>query len=99
MKYSIYAIRFNWLIGQLPCIMSRTTIFDQKGIEAFAEHFKIVRKKYGFTQESLAYDSDIALSQIARLETAKINPSLSTIFKLARTMDVPLQELFDFKLP
>ena len=79
--------------------MERTKIFDQKGIEAFAEHFKKVRRKYGFTQEELAYTSDIALSQVARIETARINPSLSTIFKLARTMNVPLPELFDFSLP
>jgi DNA-binding XRE family transcriptional regulator len=78
--------------------MERTKIFDEQGIEAFAKHFKEVRKKYGFTQEELAYTSDIALSQIARIETAKINPSLSTIFKLARTMKVPLPELFSFEL-
>ena len=79
--------------------MERTKIFDQKGIEAFAKHFKAVRKKYGFTQEDLAYTSGMALSQIARLETAKTNPSLSTVFKLARTMDIPIHELFKFDLP
>ena len=84
--------------SQLP-FMERKRIFDQAGIEAFAKHFKEVRAKHGFTQEELAYTSDIALSQVARIETAKINPSLSTIFKLARTMNVPLQELFSFDLP
>lgn len=79
--------------------MERTKIFDQEGLRVFAEHFKSIRKKHGFTQEDLAYNSDISLSQIARIETARINPTLSTIFTLARTMKIDLIELFDFKLP
>lgn len=79
--------------------MSRKRLFDQKGLEAFAEHLKTVRKKHGYSQDKLAGESEIALSQIARIETAKINPSLSTIFQLARTMNIPVKELFDFKLP
>jgi len=39
------------------------------------------------------------LSQIARIETARINPTLSTVFTLARTLNVPLTDLFDFELP
>ena len=50
------------------------------------------------TQEDLAYRSDLSLSQIARIETASINPTLSTVFKIARTMEVELKELFDFEL-
>lgn len=77
----------------------RKLIFDEKGLTSFAKHLKSVRKKRGFTQESLAYESGLSLSQIARIETARINPTLSTIFTIARTLNVSLKEIFDFKLP
>jgi len=31
-------------------------------------------------------------------ESVRINPTISTIFKIARTLEVPLQELFNFEL-
>jgi transcriptional regulator with XRE-family HTH domain len=76
----------------------RTLIFDEAGLKAFAKQLKAVRKRHGVTQEKLAYSSGLALSQIARIETARTNPTLSTIFTIARTLDVDLKELFDFKI-
>jgi len=77
----------------------RKLIFDENGLRAFAERLKVVRNEKGFTQEKLSNESGLTLSQIARIETAMINPTLSTIFKIARAMKVSLPELFDFKLP
>ena len=77
----------------------RTQVFDESGLEAFATHLKKVRMKAGFTQEELAYQSGLTLSQIGRIETFRINPTLSTIFKIARTLKVELPEMFKFKLP
>ncbi len=77
----------------------RVTIFDEKGLAAFATQLKKVRKDKGYTQEKLSDESGITLSQIARIETVKINPSLSTIFVLMRTLDMQPNEMFNFKLP
>jgi transcriptional regulator with XRE-family HTH domain len=77
-------------------IQKRERIWDQKGLDAFAAHLKVLRAKHGFTQEQLAFESGLAVSQIARIETAKINPSLSTVFAIARAMNIPLKELFGF---
>ncbi len=77
----------------------RVLIFDEQGISLLAKKLKEVRTKKGFTQEELAYESELTLSQIARIETMKTNPTVSTIFKIARTLDVNVGELFDFKLP
>lgn len=79
-------------------ISDRKLIFDKEGVEAFAEQFRIVRRNAGFTQQQLAFESGISLSQIARIETAKINPTISTIFVLARTMEVEAEEFFKFKI-
>lgn len=77
----------------------RKLVFDERGIEAFAEQLKKIRLKEGYTQSQLAFESGLSLSQIARIETARINPTLSTVFTLARTLNVPLTDLFDFELP
>ncbi len=76
----------------------RKLIFDNEGIKAFALQLKKVRIREGYTQSQLSFESGITLSQIARIETARINPTLSTIFTLARTLNVPLSDLFGFEL-
>lgn len=79
--------------------VERKLIFDESGLRAFARRLKEIRKMKNFSQEDLAYKSGLSLSQIARIETARTNPTLSTIFKIARTMDIHLPELFQFELP
>lgn len=76
----------------------RQKIYDRDGLKLLANSLKAVRKKKGYTQEQLAYESEITLSQIARIETVKSNPTVSTIFKIARTLNINVSELFNFKL-
>ena len=77
----------------------RTIYWDQEGLDLLAERLKAVRKQQGFTQEKLAFDSGVALSQIARIELAQINPTASTLFRISRTLGVSPSTLFDFELP
>ena len=77
---------------------TRVFIFDEEGLQLLAQRLKELRLEKGYTQESLAYESELTLSQIARIETVKINPTVSTIFKIARTLNVPVSALFEFKL-
>lgn len=79
-------------------ISSRTKIYDREGLELLAISLKDIRKRKGYTQEKLAFDSELTLSQIARIETVKSNPTISTLFKISRTLDVSLSEIFNFKL-
>lgn len=76
----------------------RKFVFDEEGLRLLAKRLKELRNEKGFTQEALAYEADITLSQIARIETIKANPTVSTMFKIARTLNVPVSTLFDFKL-
>lgn len=72
---------------------------DEDGIKRFGKRLRQVRIEKGFSQEELAYSSGLTLSQIARIETGKINTSLSTVFIIVRTLNVDLKYLFDFELP
>ncbi|MBK9282766.1 MAG: helix-turn-helix transcriptional regulator [Sphingobacteriaceae bacterium] len=79
-------------------IKKRVLIYDEEGLKLLASSIKGVRASKGYTQEDLAYESGLSLSQIARIETCKINPTVSTIFQIARTLKVNVSELFDFRL-
>lgn len=76
----------------------RKLIFDDEGIKALAIQLKKIRIREGYSQSQLAFESGLSLSQIARIETARINPTISTIFALARTLNVSLSDLFNFQL-
>lgn len=77
---------------------TRILIFDKEGLMLLAKRLKELRSEKMMSQEELADKSEITLSQIARIETAIINPTVSTIFKIARGLDVSPKELFDFEL-
>ena len=79
-------------------LSDRKLIFDDEGIRAFALQLKSIRLREGITQSQLAFESGLSLSQIARIETARINPTLSTVFTIARTLNVKLSDLFNFEL-
>ena len=75
----------------------RKLIFDEIGLKLLAQDFKQIRSMKQITQEELAYRSELTLSQIARIETVKINPTVSTMFRIAKALDVNIIELFDFE--
>jgi transcriptional regulator with XRE-family HTH domain len=78
--------------------ISRKFIFDEEGLKLLAKRLKEIRSEKGITQEELSYRSELTLSQIARIETIKTNPTISTIFKIVRALEIPLKELFNFEL-
>ena len=80
------------LSSALPCLNFR----EEKILKRFALRLKALRLQKGFTQEELAYTSGVSLSQIARIETARVNPTLCTIVVIASTLKVHPRELMDF---
>ena len=74
----------------------RKLIFDEEGLKLLAQRLKQLRSEKKITQEELAYRSELTLSQISRIETVKINPTVSTMFRIAKALDVNITELFDF---
>lgn len=76
----------------------RKRIFDQEGVEKLAALVKKVREDKNVTQEELAHDAGLTLSQIARIETAKGNPTVSTLFAIARALKVRPSVFVDFLL-
>jgi len=79
--------------------LSRKFTFDEEGLQLLAKRLKEIRAEKGISQEELAYRSELTLSQIARIETLKTNPTISTLFKIIRTLEISPADLFNFELP
>lgn len=79
--------------------LSRIFTFDEEGLKLLAKRLKEIRAEKGISQEELAYRSELTLSQIARIETTKTNPTISTLFKIIRTLEICPSDLFNFQLP
>lgn len=69
---------------------------DEALLERFGKHLAKLRKQKKVTQRKLAYDSDISISQISRIERGLINPTLSTLNTIAASLQIPLKELLEF---
>ncbi len=69
---------------------------DAEVLEQFGKRLRDVRLNQGMTQEDLAHKADIAFSSVARIETGKLNTTISTIAALARALNVDKQELLIF---
>ena len=69
---------------------------EERFLMGFGKRLKELRAIKKMTQEDLAYTSGISLSQIARIETGKINPTICTVNIIAKTLKVQAKELLDF---
>lgn len=65
------------------------------GIKAFGLNLKRLRKVQGISQEQLAFESGVIRSQISRIERGEINTSISTVFALAKALNLHPKELLD----
>ncbi len=72
-------------------------IKNKKYIVSFGKNLQRLRKKAKLTQENLANDADIPLSQIGRIERGEINTTISTVQALATALKIEVYELFRFE--
>lgn len=68
---------------------------NEKLLKSFGKRVRELRKKVNLSQEQLAFDANIPISQIGRIERGEINPSLSTIFQIAKALNINLSVLFN----
>jgi transcriptional regulator with XRE-family HTH domain len=60
---------------------------------AFGEVIRGLRKEIGRSQEDIAFDSALDRSFISQLETGRQQPSLITIFQLAKALGVSASQI------
>lgn len=67
-------------------------------VKAVGERIKEYRQRLGMTQEELAYEADVPLSQVGRIERGENNPTISTLYVLAKALDTDVKVLVDVKV-
>jgi transcriptional regulator with XRE-family HTH domain len=66
---------------------------DKELLEKLGQRLKDLRMQKGLTLEQLAYESEMELSQVHRIEKSKVNPTITTLSAIAKGLDMPLSEL------
>jgi len=61
--------------------------------ERVATKIKALRERRGLTQEQLAENAGVSRTYLARLETARQDPTLATLEKIARALKVDVTKL------
>lgn len=62
-------------------------------IQKLGNNIRVLRKMKSITQEELSFRAGVSLSQVARIETGKINTTVSTLAALAKALDTELDQL------
>ncbi|MCX5748878.1 MAG: helix-turn-helix transcriptional regulator [Candidatus Saganbacteria bacterium] len=63
--------------------------------KAVGRRITSLRKAKNLTIEKLAYENDLAKGNLSELEKGKINPQLTTLYRIAKGLDLSLKELLD----
>ena len=66
-------------------------------LSKFGAHLRELRTEKGFSQTELAYRGNFDRNYIGMIERGERNPSLKSIFGIAKALDITLQELFNFE--
>ncbi len=66
-------------------------------LKSFGKRLKQLRKEKGISQAQLAYEANIEISQVSRIERGLINTTIANAKLLSKILDVPIIDLFNFK--
>ena len=66
-------------------------------LSKFGAHLRELRIEKGLSQTELAYRGNFDRNYIGMIERGERNPSLKSIFGIAKALDITLQELFNFE--
>ena len=71
---------------------------NKKLIISFGMHVRKLREEKKYSMRHLADLADVNYTQISKIETGKINTTISTAYALAKALDINIDELFKFKM-
>jgi transcriptional regulator with XRE-family HTH domain len=57
-------------------------------------NIRAIRQRKGMSIEKLAFKSDIGYMQLSRIELGKINTTIYQVYKISKSLEVDLHELF-----
>lgn len=69
---------------------------DKSFLIAFGDNLRKARKLKKLSQEQLAFEADIPISQVGRIERGEVNTTISSVNVLAKALKIHPKNLFDF---
>jgi len=66
---------------------------EEKYFQKLGVRIKELREVKGFDQKSFAFDCEIGRTQLYMIENGKTNPRLLTLMKIAKGLDLSIDEL------
>jgi transcriptional regulator with XRE-family HTH domain len=70
---------------------------DKEILKQIGKNIKNIRTKRGMTQLDLAAECGFEKSTLGRIEIGSTNPTVKTLFKIAKALEVNLTDLFKSK--
>ncbi|MCM4162148.1 XRE family transcriptional regulator [Arenibacter sp. A80] len=89
----IYAYIKTFFLHHFYCV---DLIDENAFLLSFGKNLRRLRKSKGFTQEFLANELGVEISQISRIERGIINTSIANASRIATVLDIKVSELFDW---
>ncbi len=66
---------------------------NERMIKAFGKRLRELRESKGISQQELADNADISVTQVGRIERGMVNTTISTIYVLAEALEIAPYEL------
>lgn len=85
------------LFFQIASILIVALEKDKIFLIAFGKNLKKLRKEKGLSQAQLAFEANIELSQISRIERGQINTTIANVKLISKILEIPLVNFFDFE--
>lgn len=73
--------------------MGTQIIRNEEVMRNLGNNIRALRKSMSITQEELSFRAGVSLSQVARIETGKINTTVSTLAAIAKALGVELDQI------
>lgn len=87
-----------FIILLCPTFEQVINIKNKELVVAVGNRIRDLRKERNISQEELANEADIPLSQIGRIERGETNPTISTLYAISNALDINLKTLLDIKV-
>jgi transcriptional regulator with XRE-family HTH domain len=71
---------------------------NKKLISSFGKRIRKLREERDYSMRYLADLADVNYTQISKIETGKINTTISTAYAIAKALDISIDELFKFEI-
>ncbi|GAB2840732.1 helix-turn-helix domain-containing protein [Ferruginibacter profundus] len=75
-------------------VKNNQTMGEHKVLVKLGERIKTIRVSKNMTQNQLAMECDFEKASLSRIESGKSNPTIRTLYKLSKALEISLEDFF-----